>query len=102
MQDFLPNHLELPKSDALTNSDGVWNVLTVSAGAMETSDTPGISKIVNSIIVPLADNDISLFCVSTYQADFILVKTIIQNNHINFCRLYMPQHLAAFTTNIFF
>lgn len=65
---------ELPKSDALTCSDSLWNVLTVSAGAMGIHETMGISKIVNSIIVPFADNDVSLFCMSTYQGDFILVK----------------------------
>lgn len=69
---FLP--IELPKSDALICSDSLWNVLTVTAGAMGTTETTGISKIVNSIIVPLADNDVSLFCMSTYQGDFILVK----------------------------
>lgn len=67
---------ELPKTEGLTYSDSVWNVFTVSPGAMGISETTGISKIVNSIIVPLADNDISLFCMSTYQGDFILVKKI--------------------------
>ncbi|XP_028396434.1 cytosolic arginine sensor for mTORC1 subunit 1-like [Dendronephthya gigantea] len=66
---------ELPKSSGLSCSDCLWNVLTVSAGAMDcTGYAMGISKIVNSIIVPLADNGVSLFCMSTYQGDFILVK----------------------------
>lgn len=66
---------ELPKSSGLSCSECLWNVLTVSAGAMDcTGHAMGISKIVNSIILPLADNGVSLFCMSTYQGDFILVK----------------------------
>ena len=68
--------LELPKSSGLSCSDCLWNVLTVSAGAMDCTEyAMGISKIVNSVIVPLADNGVSLFCMSTYQGDFILVNT---------------------------
>ena len=66
---------ELPKGSGLSCSDCLWNVMTVSAGAMDcTGHAMGISKIVNSIIRPLADNGVSLFCMSTYQGDFILVK----------------------------
>jgi hypothetical protein len=75
---FLKYHTlftELPKGLGLSCSDCLWNVLTVSAGAMDcTGHTMGISKIVNSIILPLADNGVSLFCMSTYQGDFILVN----------------------------
>ena len=67
--------IELPKSSGLSCSECLWNVLTVSAGAMDcTGHAMGISKIVNSIILPLADNGVSLFCMSTYQGDFILVN----------------------------
>ena len=66
---------ELPEGPGLSCSDCLWNVMTVSAGAMDcTGHAMGISKIVNSIILPLAGNGVSLFCMSTYQGDFILVK----------------------------
>ncbi|XP_046840082.1 cytosolic arginine sensor for mTORC1 subunit 1-like [Xenia sp. Carnegie-2017] len=66
---------ELPKGPGLSCSKCLWNVLTVSPGVMDCAgNTMGISKIVNSIILPLANNGVSLFCMSTYQGDFILVK----------------------------
>ena len=49
----------------------------------------GISKIVNSIILPLADNGVSLFCMSTYQGDFILVG-IVKIKRVNFIRQTTP------------
>ena len=58
--------------------------MTVSAGAMDcTGHAMGISKIVNSIILPLAGNGVSLFCMSTYQGDFILVNKCLVNKSVH-------------------
>ena len=75
-------------------------MLTVSAGAMDCGGhAMGISKIVNSIILPLANNGVSLFCMSTYQGDFILVNKL--SFPLQTCievisgglKLYLNQHL---------
>ena len=75
-----------PKSSGLTCSQCLWNVLTVSAGAMDCTEyAMGISKIINSVILPLANIGVSLFCMSTYQGDFILVTK---------CTLYLSMGMT--------
>ena len=67
----------LPQSPSLHMSGQLWRVLTVSVGAMGTNtELGGISKIAKSVIGPLADHEISVLCMSTYQSDFILVSVI--------------------------
>ena len=56
-----------------------WRVLTVSAGAFGSNNLTGISKIVKSVITPLADNSISVLIISTYQSDYILVSTQVSD-----------------------
>jgi len=66
---------KLPTSSSLHLSGQLWRVLTVSVGAMgSNNELGGISKIAKSVIGPLADHEISVLCMSTYQSDFILVK----------------------------
>ena len=71
---YLPFYLELAvdKEDVDVAESG-WRVLTVSAGAFGNNNLTGISKIVKSVISPLADNNISVLIISTYQSDYILV-----------------------------
>jgi len=68
---------ELPKHDKLEITGQKWHVLTVSVGAMGScNELVGVSKIARSVIGPLADQEISVLCMSTYQSDFILVEDI--------------------------
>lgn len=60
-------------NDGLTVVDGVWVPLVVSVG-LEGITTSGISKIARSVIIPLADFQISVYCLSTYTTDYVLVR----------------------------
>ena len=53
--------------------DLVWRVLSVSAGAYGSHQLTGISKIVKTVITPLADFKVSVLVISTYQSDYVLV-----------------------------
>ncbi|XP_051520455.1 cytosolic arginine sensor for mTORC1 subunit 2-like isoform X2 [Myxocyprinus asiaticus] len=67
---------ELPESEYLSVADATWLALNVvSGGGSSTSSQPiGVTKIAKSVIAPLADHNISVFMLSTYQTDFILVR----------------------------
>uniref|UniRef100_A0A9J7ZIE5 Cytosolic arginine sensor for mTORC1 subunit 2 n=2 Tax=Cyprinus carpio TaxID=7962 RepID=A0A9J7ZIE5_CYPCA len=67
---------ELPESEYLSVADATWLALNVvSGGGSATSSQPiGVTKIAKSVIAPLADHNISVFMLSTYQTDFILVR----------------------------
>ncbi|TRY55111.1 hypothetical protein DNTS_034528 [Danionella cerebrum] len=67
---------ELPESEFLSVADATWLALNVvSGGGNATSSQPiGVTKIAKSVIAPLADHNISVFMLSTYQTDFILVR----------------------------
>ena len=59
----------------LRTSGKTWRAITVSAGAIVGFvDLAGVSKIAKAVISPLADCGITVFCISTYQSDFILVQ----------------------------
>lgn len=64
--------------DDIKTSGRIWRALTVSAGAvgafLNELGLAGVSKIAKAVISPLAECDISVFCISTYQSDFILVQ----------------------------
>lgn len=49
-----------------------WRALVVEVGAM--GSLTGISSIVASVIAPLADCGVSVFCLSTNLDDFVLVS----------------------------
>uniref|UniRef100_A0A8D2DZL4 Cytosolic arginine sensor for mTORC1 subunit 2 n=1 Tax=Sciurus vulgaris TaxID=55149 RepID=A0A8D2DZL4_SCIVU len=68
--------LELPASEHLSVADATWLALNVvsGGGGFSSSQPIGVTKIAKSVIAPLADQNISVFMLSTYQTDFILVR----------------------------
>ncbi|XP_041604987.1 cytosolic arginine sensor for mTORC1 subunit 2 isoform X1 [Vulpes lagopus] len=68
--------LELPSSEHLSVADATWLALNVvsGGGSFSSSQPIGVTKIAKSVIAPLADQNISVFMLSTYQTDFILVR----------------------------
>uniref|UniRef100_A0A3Q4H6G7 Cytosolic arginine sensor for mTORC1 subunit 2 n=1 Tax=Neolamprologus brichardi TaxID=32507 RepID=A0A3Q4H6G7_NEOBR len=67
---------ELPQSEHISVADATWVALNVVSGGSNTSTSQpiGVTKIAKSVIAPLADHNISVFMLSTYQTDFILVS----------------------------
>lgn len=67
---------ELPSSEHLSVADATWLALNVvsGGGGFSGSQPIGVTKIAKSVIAPLADQNISVFMLSTYQTDFILVR----------------------------
>jgi len=52
--------------------EGKWRPLVVEAGAL--GSFTGVSKIAASVIAPLADHNVSVYCASTNQEDYVLVS----------------------------
>ncbi|XP_015280815.1 PREDICTED: GATS-like protein 3 [Gekko japonicus] len=67
---------ELPPSEFLQVVDSTWLVLNVlSNGSSSANIQPiGVTKIAKSVIAPLAEHNVSVLMLSTYQTDFILVR----------------------------
>uniref|UniRef100_A0A3B4WIW7 Cytosolic arginine sensor for mTORC1 subunit 2 n=1 Tax=Seriola lalandi dorsalis TaxID=1841481 RepID=A0A3B4WIW7_SERLL len=67
---------ELPQSEHISVADATWLALNVVSGGGNASNSQpiGVTKIAKSVIAPLADHNISVFMLSTYQTDFILVR----------------------------
>ncbi|XP_077996504.1 cytosolic arginine sensor for mTORC1 subunit 2-like [Glandiceps talaboti] len=65
---------EIPKHEKVKVQPNKWRVLNVAVGAYATNKVSGLTKIAKSVILPLADYHVSVFCMSTYQTDFILIK----------------------------
>lgn len=76
---FLISFPELPQSEHISVADATWVALNVVSGGSNTSTSQpiGVTKIAKSVIAPLADHNISVFMLSTYQTDFILVSVNI-------------------------
>ena len=57
-------------------ADATWLALNVvsGGGSFSSSQPIGVTKIAKSVIAPLADQNISVFMLSTYQTDFSLVS----------------------------
>ena len=56
-------------------NEGVWLPLVASAGPTLHNDmAAGIRKIANCVVIPLADQGISVYCLSTYRTDYVLVR----------------------------
>lgn len=70
---------ELPSSEHLSVADATWLALNVvsGGGSFSSSQPIGVTKIAKSVIAPLADQNISVFMLSTYQTDFILVTAAL-------------------------
>ncbi|KAM3939632.1 cytosolic arginine sensor for mTORC1 subunit 1 [Leptodactylus fuscus] len=62
---------ELPKSDFLHVAENTWRVLNVLSNGIQTG---GVTKIAKSVIAPLAEHNVSVLMLSTYQTDYILVR----------------------------
>lgn len=69
--------LELPQSEHISVAEATWLALNVVSGGgnASTSQPIGVTKIAKSVIAPLADHNISVFMLSTYQTDYILVSS---------------------------
>lgn len=67
---------ELPQSEHISVAEATWLALNVvsGGGSASTAQPIGVTKIAKSVIAPLADHNISVFMLSTYQTDFILVR----------------------------
>uniref|UniRef100_UPI00358FE0D7 cytosolic arginine sensor for mTORC1 subunit 2 isoform X2 n=1 Tax=Myxine glutinosa TaxID=7769 RepID=UPI00358FE0D7 len=68
---------EFPASERLTVADATWAALNVASGGGHSpaaASAVGVTKIAKSVIAPLADHNVSVFMLSTYQTDFILVR----------------------------
>uniref|UniRef100_H3CY40 Cytosolic arginine sensor for mTORC1 subunit 2 n=1 Tax=Tetraodon nigroviridis TaxID=99883 RepID=H3CY40_TETNG len=68
--------VELPQSEHISVADATWLALNVVSGGGNASNSQpiGVTKIAKSVIAPLADHNISVFMLSTYQTDYILVR----------------------------
>ncbi|XP_062999975.1 cytosolic arginine sensor for mTORC1 subunit 1 [Elgaria multicarinata webbii] len=67
---------ELPPSEFLQVVDSTWLVLNVSSNGSSSANLQpiGVTKIAKSVIGPLAEHNVSVLMLSTYQTDFILVR----------------------------
>ncbi|XP_047237330.1 cytosolic arginine sensor for mTORC1 subunit 1 isoform X2 [Girardinichthys multiradiatus] len=67
---------ELPPSEHLQVESSIWLPLNVASNgnASSSSQAVGVTKIAKSVIAPLAQQHVSVFMLSTYQTDFILVR----------------------------
>ncbi|XP_053555815.1 cytosolic arginine sensor for mTORC1 subunit 1 [Bombina bombina] len=69
---------ELPTSEYLNVAENKWRVLNVlSNGCSNVTQTVGVTKIAKSVIAPLAENNVSVLMLSTYQTDYILVSVLL-------------------------
>ncbi|KAG5280546.1 hypothetical protein AALO_G00061290 [Alosa alosa] len=67
---------ELQPSEHLQVEGSTWLTLNVvsNGNASSSSQAVGVTKIAKSVIAPLAEQNVSVFMLSTYQTDFILVR----------------------------
>ncbi|XP_066511196.1 cytosolic arginine sensor for mTORC1 subunit 1-like [Hoplias malabaricus] len=67
---------ELHTSEHLQVECSTWLPLNVvsNGNASSSSQAVGVTKIAKSVIAPLAEQHVSVFMLSTYQTDFILVR----------------------------
>ncbi|KAM4707270.1 cytosolic arginine sensor for mTORC1 subunit 1 isoform 2-T2 [Discoglossus pictus] len=67
---------ELAPSEYLNVAENTWRVLNVLSNGCTSNvaQTVGVTKIARSVIAPLAENNVSVLMLSTYQTDYILVR----------------------------
>ena len=75
---------DLPLRDELLQQDSRWLVLSASSGSSAATEISGLTEITKSVIVPLANNDISIFSLSTYQTDYVLVRKVYIKSQYDF------------------
>uniref|UniRef100_A0A8B9HU96 Cytosolic arginine sensor for mTORC1 subunit 1 n=1 Tax=Astyanax mexicanus TaxID=7994 RepID=A0A8B9HU96_ASTMX len=70
------NEEQLHPSEHLQVECSTWLPLNVvsNGNASSSSQAVGVTKIAKSVIAPLAEQHVSVFMLSTYQTDFILVR----------------------------
>lgn len=70
---------ELQPSEHLKVEGSIWLPLNVvsNGNASSSSQAVGVTKIAKSVIAPLAQQHVSVFMLSTYQTDFILVGLLL-------------------------
>lgn len=75
-----PTHSELQPSEHLKVEGSIWLPLNVvsNGNASSSSQAVGVTKIAKSVIAPLAQQHVSVFMLSTYQTDFILVGLLLR------------------------
>lgn len=61
--------------ELLQIASDIWRPLTVEIGAF--GSLTGISKLAANVIGPLADENVSVFCLSTNQEDYVMVNGFI-------------------------
>ena len=64
--------IQFPGSETLQVAPDSWRPVTIEVGAF--GSLTGISKLVASVIGPLADEGVSVFCLSTNQEDYVMVR----------------------------
>lgn len=79
-------HLELRPSEHLQVESSIWLPLNVvsNGNASSSSQAVGVTKIAKSVIAPLAQQHVSVFMLSTYQTDFILVSLNFNTTPLSF------------------
>lgn len=72
---------ELQPSEHLKVEGSIWLPLNVvsNGNASSSSQAVGVTKIAKSVISPLAQQHVSVFMLSTYQTDFILVGLLFSS-----------------------
>ncbi|RXN07081.1 GATS 3 [Labeo rohita] len=70
------HYTKLQPSEHLQVEGSTWLPLNVvsNGNASSSSQAVGVTKIAKSVIAPLAEQHVSVFMLSTYQTDFILVR----------------------------
>ncbi|XP_063769449.1 cytosolic arginine sensor for mTORC1 subunit 1 [Pseudophryne corroboree] len=84
---------ELPQSDFLHVAENTWRVLNVLSNGVQTG---GVTKIAKSVIAPLAEHNVSVLMLSTYQTDYILVRDddlpVVFNTLLGELRIYREEN----------
>ena len=85
------SHSELQPSEHLKVEGSIWLPLNVvsNGNASSSSQAVGVTKIAKSVIAPLAQQHVSVFMLSTYQTDFILVSSVYIS-HSFFLSFFFP------------
>lgn len=80
-------------------AEATWLALNVVSGGGNASNSQpiGVTKIAKSVIAPLADHNISVFMLSTYQTDYILVSSAAEGRRC----LMLRRNLGGFITTEF-
>lgn len=95
-------HSELQPSEHLKVEGSIWLPLNVvsNGNASSSSQAVGVTKIAKSVIAPLAQQHVSVFMLSTYQTDFILVGLLLCSPDLKTPATLNLMTSCSFNTNI--